>query len=436
MNAIDCQLRTLLETTEKCHIDRDTLVKIIQIVVEKCCHPIDKELNGKQLKKSIDDILLQELFAKSTIASERKCAIAAQQKEMDTLATWQYHPLPEDDPDPHSEYDDRLLRTSDNSTLMGARVRGKKHKHDGTNCDDWFEFSASGNWTIIAVSDGAGSKKFSRLGAKVSCQAAVRYLEATLQAHKLEKRENWSKETFDRDKETGQFSEADLETVQKALHGAMKAAYEAVTETTRDRAQYTRYYKSLEHRDLDISDLSATLLLAVCTVVNYKDKDYSFVMTCQVGDGTIAAIDSNDRTAILSHPDRGEFAGQTEFLTTEGKIETDNLMRKTFPFFRPLKALFVMTDGVADDYFPTESKMLELYGDLLLNGAIAFSYPKPEEIEAAIANTQLGTLQGVEEAKSNFEETIDRLTSPEDEIQKPVSPLFHKLLTIAFHNGE
>ena len=76
--------------------------------------------------------------------------------------------------------------------IIGARVRGKKHKHDGTNCDDWFEFATSGEWNIIAVSDGAGSKKFSRVGARISCETAVKYLAEHFKDYIIKEKEEWS----------------------------------------------------------------------------------------------------------------------------------------------------------------------------------------------------------------------------------------------------
>src|SRR4051794_10276990 len=75
------------------------------------------------------------------------------------VPAWNDMPVP-DGPDRHDESSSRSLRLPREFSLVGARVRGKKHKHEGTNCDDWFEFAVSGAWTIIAVSDGAGSRPF------------------------------------------------------------------------------------------------------------------------------------------------------------------------------------------------------------------------------------------------------------------------------------
>ncbi|MEM9541422.1 MAG: PP2C family serine/threonine-protein phosphatase [Cyanobacteria bacterium P01_E01_bin.42] len=327
---------------------------------------------------------------------------------------WQYQPLPQNEPDFHAESFCQVAQASDGWQAIGARVRGKKHKHDGTHCDDWLEFGTRGDWQIIAVADGAGSKKFSRVGARVSCQAAVRYLEEALAGVRLQKRQNWSVDTFRRNEQTGVFAAEDLERIQTTLHEAMKIALDAVENAVRERVEYTKYYKSLGHRDITQDDLATTLLLAIHRTVNYKNTEYSLILTCQVGDGLTVAFDRRDRLHVLGIPDRGEFSGQTEFLTTPGKVERDYLMRKTFPFFSPLKTLLVMTDGVADDYFPADSEMLRLYGDLVLNRIIARDPVNSGEIVDRLSETKLGNLSDLEAERDEFCSQIDRLVSAEE----------------------
>lgn len=273
--------------------------------------------------------------------------------------------------DNHSECACRSEVLPNGLKMMAARVRGKKHKHDGTNCDDWFEIAQSGEWGIIAVSDGAGSKMFSRVGARVACEAAVNYLVEKLQSHQIKTREAWSTKTFARD-EAYQFQEPDLELTQQFLHEAMQAAYHAVVEAYHARDSLKYYYKALGHRDLTLSDFAATLLLAVHTTIQYKATAYSFVLACQVGDGMSAAIYKNQAsTCVLGEIERNGFGGETEFITSsKRKLERDYLSAKTYPFFSPLRALMVMTDGVSDDYFPPRNGMLQLFGELVLNGII------------------------------------------------------------------
>lgn len=92
-----------------------------------------------------------------------------------TASMWKYNPIPTDEPEPFEEYISKKILL-ENNIVFGARVRGKKHKHDGSNCDDWFEIENIGDISIIAVADGAGSKKFSRIGAMESCKSSVNYI--------------------------------------------------------------------------------------------------------------------------------------------------------------------------------------------------------------------------------------------------------------------
>ena len=96
-----------------------------------------------------------------------------------TTTLWKYRPVPAEEPEPFPEY---LTREAEipGGRVIAARVRGKKHKHEGTNCDDWFEIASAGEAAVIAVSDGAGSKKFSRIGARDACRAAAGYLACAL----------------------------------------------------------------------------------------------------------------------------------------------------------------------------------------------------------------------------------------------------------------
>ncbi len=139
-----------------------------------------------------------------------------------------------DDPDKHDPSDCKPLVAPAGVRVIGARVRGKKHKHEGTNCDDWFEFDVVGPWTLIAVSDGAGSKKFSRVGAKASTRAAIESLKKALEDQPISLSDERGR-TPSRDETTLVFADPDVERVQVALHTAMKAAFEAVRKATDQR---------------------------------------------------------------------------------------------------------------------------------------------------------------------------------------------------------
>lgn len=276
---------------------------------------------------------------------------------------WQYLPVP-DDPDKHVEYDARTGVSLEGLDIIGARVRGKKHKHEGTNGDDWFEFATAGPWTIIAVSDGAGSAKFSRVGARCACEAAVKDLSQTLNDIRI------------KDKE-------DVDLVSMALHQAMRRAYAAIQTAAAARADSPDHKKLLQ-RQLALKDLSATLLLALHTTVKFDGGEYSAVFGCQIGDGITGVLDSKGRVYLLGAPDSGEYSGETDFLTNGQKLSDEHLYQKTFVFSGQIKALMVMTDGVADDYFPNDPGLARLYGDLALNHILDLKQPTNDEMNAAL----------------------------------------------------
>ena len=210
---------------------------------------------------------------------------------------WKIQPVP-DDPDKHEESACHALDAPAGMKILGARVRGKKHKHEGTNCDDWFEIAGAGPWALIAVSDGAGSKKFSRVGALASTYAAIESLKETLKDHQIGPRDDWDN-ILRRDETTRVFADRDVERVQIALHKAMRAAHEAVRTAADQRAGHDKYSRLLPGgRSLDVQDLSATLLLAVHTTIRHEDQDFSFAMACQIGDGMTGAEAGRDAHAV------------------------------------------------------------------------------------------------------------------------------------------
>jgi hypothetical protein len=288
---------------------------------------------------------------------------------------WRYSTV-ESDLDEHDESYSRQLNIGREMSLLGARVRGRKHKHEGANCDDWFEFDSTGRWSLIAVSDGAGSATFSRVGAKAACRAAIAHLRERLGSHDVPMFNGltggtWVESAQDalRRGDDLQFTDSSVEAVQVAIHGAMHAALGALQEETERRANDERYVTTLG-RPLVVNDLSCTLLLVVHATIHIDDQAHSFVLSCQVGDGISAAIHARDGLKVLGIADAGGFSGETDFVTSIGKLNTEHLRRKTYLFFGRLRALMVMTDGVADDYFPLDPELRRLYADLVLNGCI------------------------------------------------------------------
>jgi len=303
---------------------------------------------------------------------------------------WKYIPVPEG-PDKHVEAWSEAAEAPGGWKLLGARVRGKKHKHEGTNGDDWFEFRVAGPWSIIAVADGAGSRKFSRVGARESCLAAVRSLEGSLGSYRIRPvggREGATPEGGSADPPV---AGEDIAALRDGLIRAVQAAYQAVESAVSARAGRAADYEPVLGRPMEINDLAATLLLAIHALVEVDGAEQSLVLACQVGDGMTGAITHDGGLRLLGEADSGEYSGETDFLTSRGKLTEENLARKTFVALGRIRAVMVMTDGVADDYFPNDPGLLRLFVDLTLNGVVGAPDPGDGAIARALSDTNLPT---------------------------------------------
>lgn len=281
-----------------------------------------------------------------------------------TAFLWQYKPVPENEPEPFEEYISSEAEF-DGGRITAGRVRGKKHKHDGTNCDDWFEYDVSGEWKIMLVSDGAGSRKFSRIGAKESCRSALEFLKNKLSSAPHEMKEKLSAPLDDEGfiEGCGYFASLLQESAVKA-----KEAVESAFEERKSKYDYL----NLIGRDLELKDFSGTFLACIVIPVNTGERTEYFAAALQIGDGIICSVNCSETAdralRLLSTPDSGEYSGETDFITSANQTKKETLMGKTKIMRGAASAFMLMTDGVADDYFPNSPELLRLYLDLRLNG--------------------------------------------------------------------
>lgn len=285
-----------------------------------------------------------------------------------TASLWKYTAVADDVPDPSPEYYTRS-DIYDGGKVIGARVRGKKHKHEGTCCDDWFETASLGDITFIAVADGAGSKKLSRIGSQESCRAAVGFLKDHFEKNIVNDTKIMSGIVLDMN--SPDFMSA-CKILAEAVRGAVNEAYLAVRSAFYCRASNEKFIGYMG-RSLDIRDFSATLLISVVIPLG-NEKNEKLVVSCQIGDGMIALIDTSAEfsTSVkrMGDSDSGEFSGETEFLTTEKMRAPESIALKTRISRGNSDILMMMTDGVSDDYFPVEIQMHRLYFDLAANGIL------------------------------------------------------------------
>ena len=224
-----------------------------------------------------------------------------------TAALWKYEPIPEE-PEPYPEYR-QSYDYANGTEIIAARDRGTKHKHEGTNCDDWYEFDRLGDWSVCVVSDGAGSKKLSRIGARISSEAACAYIKEQLSTIEHDETEKALAMPFDNADFTAACSK-----LAEIMRSGFSAAYSAVEGAYLIRANDEKIMEDLG-RPCDVKDFSATLLAAA--VIPLENGE-TFVISVTVGDGMVAAVNAEGEFTsalkLLGNIDQGGFSGETEFL--------------------------------------------------------------------------------------------------------------------------
>ncbi len=284
-----------------------------------------------------------------------------------TSSMWKYNPISSK----LEIYPECMTQVESTSyaEVLASRVRGKKHKHNATNCDDYFEFSFVGNCCVVAVSDGAGSKEYSRVGAK---EVTTSYVHSMKEALSTLLKDSTFLEGLSYPITDALFSKS-CSKLAFELQNAVKSAYSALVSKFDDISKKDEYSAPLG-RDVTINDLSCTLLSGVIIPIDTPNGLETFVVTLQIGDGLICSIDDtkpfDSCVKILGVSDSGNFSGETEFITASGMMEQSNLMRRIKVMKCKSSAVVFATDGVSDDYFPNESKACNLYNDLVLNGVI------------------------------------------------------------------
>ena len=238
----------------------------------------------------------------------------------------------------------------DSYKILAASKRGRSHAHIGSFRDDaFFIDSDPSGWNVLIVADGAGSAKYSRQGAELAVNTIGKHLlEAGLSdkngANILSHVKAW---------------EADPDSGSKPLNDKLYYLFgEAVTKAVKaidDEAQT---------KQAAFKDYSTTLLVSLCI----HQPEGVFVASFWIGDGAICVYDKKVNKAVLmGSPDSGEFAGQTSFLDKSIASDAANIWdRIKFQHFDKMTSLILMTDGVSDPRFETDTGLAdpEKWGNL------------------------------------------------------------------------
>jgi serine/threonine protein phosphatase PrpC len=233
---------------------------------------------------------------------------------------------PTDPVDPTS----RVIKSgSFGEVMVGASLRGRSHAHDGKYREDAFSVAVAGNWSLIAVADGTGSKPLARVGSRLAANAAVEYMKSRLIQLKT--------------------ADQAPATLRGTLAGAMVNSLGAIADEAASRQR-------------EANDFATTLLLVVYGICEGR----RWLGLAQVGDGGIAIQRQNGECIQMGRSDHGQSGGESVFLTSHEAQLTWNQRVFVYEVQDVFQRLIVATDGVYDDFSPPFGKTERLFEELLV----------------------------------------------------------------------
>lgn len=251
--------------------------------------------------------------------------------------------LPSDKEDPYWKKDEiNIAEQLGNKYLAVSSKRGRSHANTGGSRDDDFAFKhfPDSGWSIIAVSDGAGSARLAREGARLACSAVI--------------------ESFGQQLATGAFS--GLDTLLKSAGTTLDAevqkqishiAYHQLGGAAR---QAFRQVEALAASTAaSLSDFHATLIF---TLIKQYNQGYA-ILSFGVGDCPIVLwYNDLQSVSLMNKMDVGEFGGGTRFITMPEIFQSDTFAgRFGFKWVPDFNYLVMMTDGVYDPKFEVEANL-------------------------------------------------------------------------------
>lgn len=241
--------------------------------------------------------------------------------------------------------------------IVVSSKRGRSHKNVGSFRDDDFAYKhfEKSNWSIVVVSDGAGSATLSRKGSELACNAVVDYFENHADIEKAKEFEE-KLITYNTSKDEQLLKEIEVlakQNIYKAtvfVHNKLK---EFADETYSKNPELFNNPKAKSYLDY----FHSTLIFAL-----FKKYDFGFVMlTFGVGDCPIAVMNvDKTETTLLNWLDVGEFGGGTRFITQPDifhSTERPMVTRFNFKIINDFSYLFLMTDGIYDPKFVVEANL-------------------------------------------------------------------------------
>ena len=214
-------------------------------------------------------------------------------------------------------------------------VTGPIHRGRGQPCQDYCRYSTRGSNFVAVVSDGAGSTKYGRIGAKIVCDTLVDIL-----------------------------ANANFKNIRSAITHAIEVA--------RDKITFHRYNSANNKKG--IMAFAATVVGVVC----HRGEGLFF----HIGDGAALAFTSPDLSQyVASKPENGVFSCETYFYTMDDWKES-----LRFTPFCQADTVILMSDGLTNFSFSPDFSRIEPNFLLPISNFLK-TEPQKARAERALANT-------------------------------------------------
>ena len=166
------------------------------------------------------------------------------------------------------------------SIILGASIRGRSHIESNTECQDYHLYQElSEGWSILVVSDGAGSAKHAGRGSKANCTISMKLLSDMIAKNK------WIENSI-------LPSELDWHIEFRTICEKTRLIYQNKVEEMNDGSVVT--------------DFNATLLICIITPKG--------ILSGHIGDGRMGYLSNDGEWKNLITPHKGEEGNQTLFL--------------------------------------------------------------------------------------------------------------------------
>jgi serine/threonine protein phosphatase PrpC len=241
--------------------------------------------------------------------------------------------------------------------IVISSKRGRSHANIGSFRDDDFAYKHFNNsgWTVVAVSDGAGSYSLSRKGSQIACDSVIEYFEkfSDIELHKT-----FEDKLLEFDKTRDEELLKEIQVLSKQnLYKATVFAHTKIKEFAEEAFKNNPEIFNNPKAKSPIDYFHSTLIFSL-----FKKFDFGYaVLTFGVGDCPIAVI-NKDKTmsTLMNWLDVGEFGGGTRFITQAEIFHSESNPMPTrfnFQIFPDFSYIFLMTDGIYDPKFVVEANL-------------------------------------------------------------------------------